>query len=119
MCCDESGCVVDAIRDDQSLVISSGKGLVLVLGCCHAGVVNTISHARQRTGVQDVYAIIGGTHLGFSSPKQLEETIAALRECDIKKILGSHCTGFAASARLLREFPGRVHPAHVGYTLEV
>ncbi len=117
--CDESGCVFDAVRDDQSLVIRTEKGLVLVLGCCHAGIVNTITHARQQTGVPGIYAVIGGTHLGFSSPNQLEETVAALRECRIQKILGGHCTGFAASARLLREFPGQFHPAHVGYTLEV
>ncbi len=119
MYCDECGCVVDVIRDDQSLVIKTARGLVLLLGCCHAGIVNTIAHARQQTGVDGIYAVIGGTHLGFTPSNQLEETIAALRECHIQKILGSHCTGFAASARLLREFPGHFHPAHVGYTLEV
>jgi 7,8-dihydropterin-6-yl-methyl-4-(beta-D-ribofuranosyl)aminobenzene 5'-phosphate synthase len=117
--CDESGCVFDAVRDDQSLVIRTGKGLVLVLGCCHAGIVNTITYAWQQTGVHEIYAVIGGTHLGFSSPQQLEETIMALREYRIRKILGSHCTGFTASARLLLEFPGHFHPAHVGYTLEI
>src|SRR5512146_1957044 len=62
--CDDSGCEADVIRDDQSLVINTGRGLVLVLGCCHAGIVNTIAHARQQTGMDDVYAVIGGTHLG-------------------------------------------------------
>ncbi len=117
--CDENGCMADAVRDDQSLAIKTERGLVLVLGCCHAGIVNTINHVREQTGMEEIYAVIGGTHLGFSSPRQLDETIAALRECHIQKILGSHCTGFAASALLLREFPGRFHPAHVGYTLEV
>ncbi len=117
--CDDGGCALDTVLDDQSLVIRTARGLVFVLGCCHAGIVNTITYARQRTGVDDVYGVIGGTHLGFASPQQLDETIAALRQCRIQRILGSHCTGFAAGARLLREFPGHFHPAHVGYTLEV
>jgi 7,8-dihydropterin-6-yl-methyl-4-(beta-D-ribofuranosyl)aminobenzene 5'-phosphate synthase len=117
--CDDAGCRPDPLRDDQSLIIVTVRGLVLVLGCCHGGIVNTIAHARERTGVGDVYAVLGGTHLGFSAPRQLEQTMASLREYGVGKIIGSHCTGFAASARLLREFPGGFQPGHVGYTLEV
>ena len=117
--CDSEGCTADSLRDDQSLVIAGDKGLTLLLGCCHAGLLNTIELARERTGVAQVYAIIGGTHLDFSSPAQLEETVRALRSLKVKKIVGSHCTGFAAAARLLREFPGEFHPGRVGYTLEV
>jgi len=119
LCCDEAGCMADPIRDDQSLVITTSRGLVLVLGCCHAGLVNTIHHAREQTGVAEVYAVLGGTHLGFCSPRQLDETVTALREHGVRKILGSHCTGFAPSVRLAREFPRAFQPAHVGYTLEV
>lgn len=119
LCCDDAGCAADLLPDDQSLVIRTAKGLVLLLGCCHAGVVNTIEHARRATGVAEVYAVVGGTHLGFCSPAQLEETVRALRTYNIGKISPGHCTGFAAAARLAREFPGRFHPAHVGYTLEI
>ncbi|MBJ6724734.1 MBL fold metallo-hydrolase [Geomesophilobacter sediminis] len=119
LCCDEAGCAGDSVPDDQSLVLVTEKGLVLLLGCCHAGVVNTILHARKLTGVTEVYAIIGGCHLGFCGKEQLEGTIAALKRFRVKKICGSHCTGFAASARLVADFPGGFHPAHVGYTLEV
>ncbi|WP_298269745.1 MBL fold metallo-hydrolase [Geobacter sp.] len=117
--CDEAGCHPDPIRDDQSLIIRTERGLVLLLGCCHAGVVNTIDWAREATGITDIHAVIGGTHLGFCSPRQLDETVAALRRLDVRKILGSHCTGFSAAARLAHEFPGRFHPAYVGYTLEI
>jgi 7,8-dihydropterin-6-yl-methyl-4-(beta-D-ribofuranosyl)aminobenzene 5'-phosphate synthase len=119
LCCDDSGCMADPLVDDQTLVIRTGKGLVLVLGCCHAGLINTIEHARRETGVTEVYAVIGGTHLGFCGPEQLEETIRALQSYNIKKICAGHCTGFAASARLMREFPGKFQPAHVGYSLEI
>lgn len=117
--CDASGCMPDPVPDDQSLVICSEKGLVLLLGCCHAGLVNTIDHAMEQTGISEIHALIGGTHLGFCPPVQLEETVKALRSYRIRKICGSHCTGFATSARLLNEFPGLFHHAQVGYTLEI
>ncbi|RNC70699.1 MAG: MBL fold metallo-hydrolase [Desulfuromonadales bacterium] len=117
--CDAAGCAVDPIRDDQSLVIRTERGLVLLLGCCHAGLVNTIEHAREATGVGEVHAVIGGTHLGFCGNAQLEETVKALRGYDVRKILGSHCTGFHAAARLAQEFPGRFQQACVGYTVEI
>ncbi|HET6419428.1 MAG TPA: MBL fold metallo-hydrolase [Geobacteraceae bacterium] len=119
LCCDASGCVPDPVPDDQSLVILGEKGLVLLLGCCHAGLVNTIRHAMEQTGISEIHALIGGTHLGFCPPAQTEETIKALREYRIRKICGSHCTGFSASARLTNEFPGVFQYAQVGYTLEL
>jgi len=119
LCCDDAGCTADRLADDQSLVIRTGKGLVLILGCCHAGLINTIEHARRATGVDAVHAVIGGTHLGFCGPAQLDETIRALGRYAVRNICAGHCTGFAPAARLAREFPGRFHPAHVGYSLEI
>jgi 7,8-dihydropterin-6-yl-methyl-4-(beta-D-ribofuranosyl)aminobenzene 5'-phosphate synthase len=119
LCCDDAGCAPDPLHDDQTLVLRTAHGLVLILGCCHAGLINTIEYARQMTGVDEIYAIIGGTHLGFCGAIQLDETVRALRTCAIKKISAGHCTGFAASARLFKEFPGHFQPAHVGYTLEI
>ncbi len=119
LCCDDAGCMPDPVHDDQSLVIRTGKGLVLVLGCCHAGLINTIEHSRNQTGVPEIYAVIGGTHLGFCGAPQLDETIRALRSYNIRKICPGHCTGFTVAARLSREFPGHFQPAHVGYTLEM
>lgn len=115
---DANGSEADRLEDDQSLVIKTAKGLVLLFGCCHAGVVNTIEHAREKTGEERVYALVGGTHLGFSSAEQTEATLRALRGFGIGRIAAGHCTGFAASARLLREFPGGFQPANVGYVLE-
>jgi 7,8-dihydropterin-6-yl-methyl-4-(beta-D-ribofuranosyl)aminobenzene 5'-phosphate synthase len=119
LCCDEGGCEADPLTDDQSLVVKTARGLVLLLGCCHAGLINTIEHARRETGVSAIDAVIGGTHLGFSSPRQLDETVRELKSYGIRKISAGHCTGFAASARLMKEFPGQFHPAQVGYTFEI
>lgn len=116
---DCTGQDLDTTPDDQSLVLETGKGLVLVLGCCHAGLVNTVEHVAYTTGRRDIYAVIGGTHLGFCSQEQVGQTAAALRNMGVKKLAVSHCTGFAASARLSRELPKEFHVAMVGYTLQV
>jgi 7,8-dihydropterin-6-yl-methyl-4-(beta-D-ribofuranosyl)aminobenzene 5'-phosphate synthase len=118
LCRDLSGCERDLVPDDQSLVINTAKGLLLLLGCCHAGVANTLELAREKTGVDRVYAVVGGCHLAFSGQQQLDGTVKALKNYGVKKICGGHCTGFDASVRLAREFPGAFRPAHVGYLLE-
>lgn len=116
--CDCTGQELDSTPDDQSLVIETGRGLVILLGCCHAGLVNTLEHVAYQCGRRDVYAVIGGSHLGFCGQEQLERTIGAIRGAGISKLAFSHCTGFAASARLSREFPKGFQSAMVGYTLE-
>lgn len=110
---------VDPLPDDQSLVIRGERGLTILLGCCHAGLVNTIEAARQLTDESEVYAVVGGTHLGFCTGDQLEQTIQTLRRYRVRKICAGHCTGFAAAARLAHEFPGVFQPIAVGYCLEV
>jgi len=117
--CDCDGQELDSTPDDQSLVIETKKGLVIVLGCCHAGLVNTLEHIACQSGQRDVYAMIGGTHLGFCGQEQLEKSIAALKKAGIMKLAVSHCTGFAAAARLSREFPKEFQVAMVGYTLQI
>lgn len=72
--------------DDQSLVIAGNWGLVLLVGCSHAGLINTIEYARLMTGIDEVYAVIGGTHLGLSDAIRLDETVRALRGFRINKL---------------------------------
>lgn len=117
--CDCTGQDLDTTPDDQSLMLKTERGLVVILGCCHAGLVNTLEHIAYLSGRRDIYAVIGGTHLGFCGQVQLERTISALKEWGVQKVAASHCTGFAASARLSREMPKEFQVALVGYTLEV
>lgn len=117
--CDCTGQEVDTTPDDQSLVLETDRGLVVIMGCCHAGLVNTLEHVAYTMGRRDVYAVIGGTHLGFCGQEQLGQTISALKSWGVQKVAASHCTGFAASARLSREMPKEFQVALVGYTLEV
>lgn len=117
--CDCTGQELDSTPDDQSLILETDRGLVVIVGCCHAGLVNTLEHVAYVTGRRDVYALVGGTHLGFCSQAQLEQTIAVVKKAGVKKLAASHCTGFAASARMSRELPKEFQVAMVGYTLEV
>lgn len=117
--CDCSGQVKDNTPDDQSMVLETENGLVVILGCCHAGLVNTLEHVACVTGRRDFYAVIGGTHLGFCGQEQVDRTIAAIKSMGIRKVAAGHCTGFPASARLSRELPKEFQVAMVGYTIEV
>ena len=116
---DTCGCNRDPFDDDQSLVITTDKGLVVLLGCCHAGLINTLEHIADKTGRRDIYAVIGGTHLGFCTGQQLDKTVVVLKQWQIKKLAVSHCTGFTAAARLKQEFPAAFQSAQVGYSLEI
>jgi 7,8-dihydropterin-6-yl-methyl-4-(beta-D-ribofuranosyl)aminobenzene 5'-phosphate synthase len=117
--CDCTGQEIDNTPDDQSLILDTEKGLVVLMGCCHAGLINTLEHVAYSLGRRNVFAVIGGTHLGFCGQDQLEMTISALKAWGIRKVAASHCTGFAASARLSREMPKEFQMALVGYSLEV
>ena len=107
----------DLFGDDQSLILRTGQGLVLLLGCCHAGLINTLRHVAVRTGESRFLAIIGGTHLGFCTAGQLEQTIGMLKDWQINRLAVSHCTGFNAATRLQQAFPSSFYLAQVGYTL--
>lgn len=115
---DRDGHAVDPTTDDQSLVIETEKGLVVLLGCCHAGLINTLNHITSITGRNDFHAIIGGMHLGFCGREQVDLTIAALRRLAVRKLAAAHCTGFHAAARILQEQPGAFQSAMVGYSVE-
>jgi 7,8-dihydropterin-6-yl-methyl-4-(beta-D-ribofuranosyl)aminobenzene 5'-phosphate synthase len=109
----------DVFLDDQSLIMESEKGLILVLGCAHSGAINIIHHVINKTGKQKFYAILGGTHLDFLTPEQLEESIRSLKKMEVERIGVSHCTGMRAACRLLQEFGDRYFYGYVGSVLEV
>ena len=94
----------DKLADDLALVIDADFGLVVITGCAHRGIVNTLRHAQNITGKELVYAAIGGTHLYQASDERIEHTITELREMGVQKLGVSHCTGFRASMRLAQAF---------------
>ena len=97
----------DPIADDQSLVLNlKGKGLVVISGCAHAGIINTILHAQKITGIKEIYAVIGGFHLsGPSFEPIIEETIGELKQMEPAVLVPMHCTGWKAIERFSQEFP--------------
>jgi len=109
----------DIFLDDQSLILTTEKGFILILGCAHSGMINIIQHVIAQTGKEKFCAILGGTHLDFLSPEQLEESIRTLKQLEIEKIGVSHCTGMRAAFRLQQEFGERFFYGCVGSTLEV
>lgn len=97
----------DPLNDDLAMIIDTEYGLVVILGCAHHGIVNTLKQARKVAGKELIYAAIGGTHLVHASKERLRKTAAALKEMGVQYLGVSHCTGFNASAYLAREFGNR------------
>ena len=97
----------DLIPDDQAVYFRVPEGVVILLGCAHAGVINTARYVSKLAGGEKIYAVMGGTHLMSASPHRIQETIEALRQLGVQKILLSHCTGVNAYAELAKAFPGR------------
>ena len=108
----------DRLADDLSLVVETGRGLVLLLGCAHAGLTNILRQVRKMSGKERIYAVIGGTHLGFAGEAPFEEAMQALQAAGVERIGLSHCTGPEAAARLHARLGSRVFFAGVGSTLE-
>ena len=115
----DGGWTPDPFLDDFSMVLKTSRGLVIVLGCAHAGIVNILNHAIDRTGENRIYAVLGGTHLGLSPEPQFDPTIQALKEFDIQMLAVSHCTGQGPVARLASEFGDKFAFGRVGFVLEV
>ena len=111
--------VPDPFLDDYSLVLKTSSGLVVILGCAHAGLINILDHFIAGTGVDRIRAILGGTHLGFSPQSQLDQTIPVLKRYQLETLATSHCTGQGPIARLAAEFGNGFAFGHVGYTLTV
>lgn len=100
--------VPDDLPDDMALIINHPLGLIIISGCAHAGIINTIEYARLKTGQPKILAFIGGTHLISASDSRLAKTVAALRDLDVQHLIVCHCTGFRAAAILFNELGSRV-----------
>jgi len=109
----------DIFSDDQSLILDTDKGLILVLGCAHSGMINIVNYVMDKTGKDNFYVILGGTHLDFLTEEQREESIKALKKIKIEKIGVCHCTGMRAAFRLQQEFGDRFFYGHVGSSLDL
>lgn len=109
--------VPDPYRDDQALVLETGAGLVVVCGCCHAGLLNTLRHVLRTFG-RPIQAVMGGAHLVDASEAHLEEVVAFLQGLSPMGLWLNHCTGEQALFRLVQSFGSQVHPCPAGTQVE-
>lgn len=111
---------LDEVWDEQGLVINlRGQGIIVLTGCAHAGVVNTIMRAKELVGDVPVKAVMGGFHLGFPTTPQenVARTVEAFKELSVEMAMPMHCSGLRTHAAFLSESPAvYVQPA-VGTTL--
>jgi 7,8-dihydropterin-6-yl-methyl-4-(beta-D-ribofuranosyl)aminobenzene 5'-phosphate synthase len=94
------GLVEDTVPEDTSIVVETAEGLVLISGCGHAGVINSMEHARKAVKAAPIVAAIGGFHLFAASDETLAWTAGKLKEFGVRHLLGAHCTGIEALYRL-------------------
>ena len=117
--CDKSGCdCQDTIPDDTSLYYASDKGLVVISGCSHSGLVNTLQRGFELTGQTRLAGWIGGTHLGPVANIQQEPSLTTLEQYSPDFIAANHCTGFDMMAELRGRFGKKFIPAAVGTVIE-
>jgi len=104
--------VQDQERDDAALILNFHQGLVIVTGCCHAGIVNTMEHAKKITGVDKIYAVVGGLHLIDASEEKVDKSIEAFREVDW--VFAGHCTGYEGLRKMANKLGERLAVFHTG-----
>ncbi|MEW5972268.1 MAG: MBL fold metallo-hydrolase [Pseudomonadota bacterium] len=112
--CDAHRHEEDLIPDDQALYALTPQGVVVILGCCHAGVVNTLEYVSELTGGRPIHAVIGGTHLLRAGEERLAHTAGLLETLDVQVLAPNHCTGLNAQCYLRGRFPDRFVEAPAG-----
>ncbi|MBN2525225.1 MAG: MBL fold metallo-hydrolase [Deltaproteobacteria bacterium] len=110
----ETGSHPDLIEDDMALWLRTECGLVVVAGCCHAGIINTLRYALEISGESHLHAVIGGFHLVNASKQRMEKTVKDLRLLNPDILIPCHCTGQAAIEKLEHEFPSSIKPCLAG-----
>jgi 7,8-dihydropterin-6-yl-methyl-4-(beta-D-ribofuranosyl)aminobenzene 5'-phosphate synthase len=91
-----AGLIDDTVPEDQSLVVNTPQGLVVVTGCAHAGIITILTSARSRFPAEPVHAVVGGLHLFPATDAQLDWTADRLKEFKLTNLMGTHCTGLEA-----------------------
>jgi len=116
----DKGCTEpDQLVDDQAAFVETSAGTVVILGCAHAGVINTLRYVQTLTRRRPIHTVIGGMHLLHVSPERMNKTVAELHRLDVQRLLPCHCTGFAATARLWNEFPEKCEACPTGTVVEI
>lgn len=114
---DGSDIVPDDLEDDQAIVFNvKGKGLVVLSGCAHSGIINTVEYAREISGIDRVHAVIGGYHLARAEEEEIDQTIEYFLKIKPNLVVPGHCTGFKAIKRFAEAMPEQFVEGVVGAT---
>lgn len=111
--------IPDPFDDDLALAVKTEEGLVVILGCAHRGMINTIRHFQKLLREERVHCVIGGTHLIAASPEWLAQAVADLRKIKVNKLGVSHCTGFSAASWLAGELGKAFFPFNAGSSISL
>lgn len=114
---DRDGKRTDAIVDDMALWVNSSKGLVICIGCCHAGIINTLNHIKDISGTKKIHTLIGGLHLKNADEQRLQKTIDLLKQEEIENIITCHCTGDLAHQLLKEQL--QAHKGFAGMNIQI
>ena len=114
---DEAGTRPDPMLDDQALYFTSAKGVVIILGCAHAGVVNTMQYVAEMTSAETIHCAMGGMHLVNASDERIALTLDAFRAFGVERIGPVHCTGERAVAHFRDECADRLLRCSAGWSM--
>ncbi len=108
----------DPFTDDQSLIIDTPEGAIVLTGCAHSGLVNVLKHVLETSKTNRIKAVVGGTHLGLgATPERVSSTLDFLEEILPDRIVPCHCTGLNAAILMMQRFKDRVIPGQAGLSL--
>lgn len=115
---DLEGREADLLQDDQALFMDTAQGLVVLLGCAHAGLINTLDHVQELTPGRSIRAVIGGMHLNSATDSRIQWTTGELNRFKINMLVPLHCTGQKAVAAFWAAFPGACRQGGAGSIFE-
>jgi 7,8-dihydropterin-6-yl-methyl-4-(beta-D-ribofuranosyl)aminobenzene 5'-phosphate synthase len=107
--------IADEILDDQALYIKTPAGLIVLTGCAHSGIINTVLYGQRLMQEERIAAVIGGTHLIHAPADRLRKTVQCLRELCVGKVCAGHCTGFDGTCFLMQELGERFERITAGW----
>jgi 7,8-dihydropterin-6-yl-methyl-4-(beta-D-ribofuranosyl)aminobenzene 5'-phosphate synthase len=117
-CTDSQGLEDDPLLDDQALFFDTPRGTVVLLGCAHAGFINTLDHVRRLTQDRPLHAVLGGTHLRSAPHSRIAWTLEELKFFNLQCLVPMHCTGPQATAAMWNAFPGICRSGGTGASFE-
>jgi len=110
--------IIDNLCDDLALYLTTEMGLIVIAGCSHRGIINSLYHARKITGNNNIFMAMGGTHLVNVSEEQLKFTVREIQQLNVKKVGASHCTGMDSASYLASELGGVFFHNNAGSVVE-